>query len=244
MAISSPPRGAGQSVPDRQWTLVSALILALVALLALSTIVVVLLVRGGPPASGVRGSGVAATQSRVLPRFSRLDLAGSTTVTVVAGGRQSVVVRADSNLIRYVTTHVVAGTLVIGTTGSFTTRSPMNVQVSVPSLSAVTLSGSGEISVSRIQAARLTVWLPGSGVLYASGTAARLDVTLGGSGLAQLSNLIARDAHAAVTGSGLIRVTATANLNATVSGSGAVIYSGNPSQVTRNVTGTGAVIPG
>jgi len=177
MAISSPPRGAGQSVPDRQWTLVSALILALVALLALSTIVVVLLVRGGPPASGVRGSGVAATQSRVLPRFSRLDLAGSTTVTVVAGGRQ-------------------------------------------------------------------TVWLPGSGVLYASGTAARLDVTLGGSGLAQLSNLIARDAHAAVTGSGLIRVTATANLNATVSGSGAVIYSGNPSQVTRNVTGTGAVIPG
>jgi hypothetical protein len=162
----------------------------------------------------------------------------------VAGGRQSVVVRADSNLIRHVTTHVVAGTLVIGTTGSFTTRSPMNVQVSVPSLTAVTLSGSGEISVSKIETARLTVTLPGSGVLYASGTATRLDVTLGGSGLAQLSNLIARDAHAAVTGSGLIRVTATANLNATVSGSGAVIYSGNPSQVTRNVTGTGAVIAG
>jgi Putative auto-transporter adhesin, head GIN domain len=179
-----------------------------------------------------------------LPRFSRLDLAGSTNVTVVAGGRQSVVVRADSNLISHVTTHVVAGTLVIGTTGNFTTRSPMNVQVSVPSLTAVTLSGSGEISVSKIEAARLTVTLPGSGVLYASGTATRLDVTLGGSGLAQLSNLIARDAHAAVTGSGLIRVTATAKLKATVSGSGAVIYSGNPSQVTRNVTGTGAAIPG
>ena len=244
MAISSPPRGAGQAVPDRQRTLVSALILALVAVLVLATIVVVLLGRGGLSASGVRGSGVAATQSRVLPRFSRLDLAGSTNVTVVAGGRQSVVVRADSNLIRNVTTHVVAGTLVIGTTGSFTTRAPMNVQVSVPSLAAVKLSGSGQISVSRIEAARLTVTLPGSGVLYASGTASQLDVTLGGSGLAQLSKLIARDAHAAVTGSGLIRVTATAKLNATVSGSGAVIYGGNPPQVTRNVTGSGAVIPG
>jgi len=244
MAISSPPRGAGQAAPGRQRTLVSALILALVAVLVLATIVVALLARGGSSSSGIQGSGVAATQSRVLPRFSRLDLAGSTNVTVVAGGRQSVVVRADSNLIRHVTTHVVAGTLVIGTTGSFTTRSPMNVQVSVPSLTAVTLSGSGEISVSKIEAARLTVTLPGSGVLYASGTATRLDVTLGGSGLAQLSNLIARDAHAAVTGSGLIRVTATAKLNATVSGSGAVIYGGNPSQVTRNVTGTGAVLPG
>ena len=244
MAISSPPRGAGQAVPGRQRTLVSALILALVAVLVLATIVVVLLARGGSSSSGMQGSGVAATQSRVLPGFSRLDLAGSTNVTVVAGGRQSVVVRADSNLIRHVTTHVVAGILVIGTTGSFTTRSPMNVQVSVPSLTAVTLSGSGEISVSKIETARLTVTLPGSGVLYASGTATRLDVTLGGSGLAQLSNLIARDAHAAVTGSGLIRVTATAKLNATVSGSGAVIYSGNPSQVTRNVTGTGAVIAG
>jgi hypothetical protein len=244
MAISSPPRGAGQAVPDRQRTLVSALILALVAVLVLATIVAVLLGRGGSSSSGVQGSGVAATQSRVLPRFSRVDLAGSTSVTVVAGGRQSIVVRADSNLIRHVTTHVVAGTLVIGTTGSFTIRTPMNVQVSVPSLAAVTLSGSGEISARRIEAARLTVSLPGSGVLYASGTATQLDVTLGGSGMAQLSNLVARDARVAVTGSGLIRVTTTAKLNATVSGSGAVIYSGNPSQVTRNITGTGAVMPG
>ena len=43
MAISSPPRGAGQAVPGRQRTLVSALILALVAVLVLATIVVVLL---------------------------------------------------------------------------------------------------------------------------------------------------------------------------------------------------------
>jgi hypothetical protein len=63
-------------------------------------------------------------------------------------------------------------------------------------------------------------------------------------GLAQFSNLVARHAYAVITGSGLIRVTATASLNATVSGSGAIIYSGNPPQVTRSITGTGTVIPG
>ena len=119
----------------------------------------------------------------------------------------------------------------------------MSVEVSVPSLAAVELSGSGEISVTGIDASRLTVTLPGSGALYAGGTVTQLEVTLAGSGLAQLDNLVARDVHAVVAGSGLIRVTATASLNAAVSGSGAIMYSGNP-QVTSSITGSGTVIRG
>jgi hypothetical protein len=242
MAISSPPRRGGQAAPPRQRGLITALVLAVVAVLVLAAVVVALLARGGP-SSGVQGSGVAAAQSRVLARFSSLDLAGSNNVTVAVGRRQSVVVHADSNLMRYITTRVVARTLVIGTTGSFTTRSPMSVEVSVPSLATVTLSGSGEISVTGINAPRLAVTLPGSGALYAGGTVTHLNVTLGGSGLAQLDSLVARDVHAVVAGSGLIRVTATASLNAAVTGSGAIIYSGNP-EVTSSVTGSGTVTRG
>jgi hypothetical protein len=191
----------------------------------------------------MQGSGVAATQSRVLATFSSLDLAGSSNVTVAVGGRQSVVVHADSNLMRSVTTSVVAGILVIGSTGSFNTKSPMSVEVSVASLAAVTLSGSGQISVTGIDAPRLTVTLPGSGAFYASGTVTQLNVTLGGSGLAQLDNPVARDVHAVVSGSGLIRVTVTDSLSAAVPGSGATIYSGSP-RVTSSVTGSGTVTRG
>ena len=95
-----------------------------------------------------------------------------------------------------------------------------------------------------IDAPQLTVTLSGSGALSASGAVTRLDVTVGGTGLAQLSDLAARDVHAVVTGSGLIRVTATASLDAAVPGTGAVIYSDNPSRVTSSVTGTGAVTRG
>ena len=232
MAISSPPRRGGQAAPERQRGLITVLVLALVAVLVLIAVVASLLARGGSLGSGMQGSGVAATQSRVLATFSSIDLAGSNDVTVTVGGRQSVVVHADSNLMRYVTTRVVAGTLVIGTTGSFTTRSPMSVEVGVPALAAVTLTGSGKISVIGINAPRLTVALPGSGALYAGGTVTKLNVTLSGSGLAQLDSLAARDVHAVVSGSGLIRVTATASLNAAVPGSGAIIYRGNP-QVTQ-----------
>jgi hypothetical protein len=244
MAISSPPRGGGQAAPYRERGVITALVVAIVIGMVLAGVGVALLVRGGSSTSGLRGSGLAATQSRALPGFSGVDLAGSNIVTVVVGGRQSVVVHADSNLIRNVTTRIEAGTLVIGTTGSFTTKAPMRVDVDVPSLAAVTLSGSGEISVSGIHAAQYTVTLSGSGVLSASGTATRLDVTVDGSGMARLGSLIAQDVHAVVSGSGLIRVTATTRLDASVPGSGAIVYGGSPPQVTTSVTGSGAITRG
>ena len=95
-----------------------------------------------------------------------------------------------------------------------------------------------------INAPQLTVTLSGSGILDARGTATQLNMTLGGSGLAQLTDLFARNVHAVVTGSGLMRVTATARLNAAVPGTGAIIYSGNPPHVTSSVTGSGAVTRG
>jgi len=240
MAITTAPDRSRHAAGHGQPILIAVLI----AVLALVAIGIALLVQGGSPNSGVKGSGVAVTQTRTVAGFSRLDLAGSNNVTVIVGGPQSVVVHADSNLINHVTTGVAAGTLIIGDTGSFTTRAPTSVDVSVPSLTALTLSGDGQISVTGINAPQLTVTVSGSGLLSAAGTAARLDVMLSGDGQAQLSQLTAGDVQAVVTGSGLIQVNATTSLDAAVPGTGAIIYTGNPSQVATSVTGTGAVTRG
>ena len=244
MAIVSAPHHHGRQTPHRTRLQTATF----TALLILAAIGVVLLARdvlpGSSGSSGVRGSGVAATSIRALPNFSGIDLAGSNNVTVVAGARQSVVVHADSNLLSHVTTQVKAGTLIIGDIGSFNAKSPVYVEVSVPSLAALDLSGSGNITVTGIRASRLTVTLPGSGDISASGSVARLNVSIAGSGDAQFSGLIARNVDAAVSGSGAIFVTATQSLDAKVPGSGAVLYSGNPAQVTTSITGSGAVTPG
>jgi len=50
--------------------------------------------------------------------------------------------------------------------------------------------------------------------------------------------------HALLTGSGLIQVTATTSLDAAVPGTGAIIYGGNPPQVSTSVTGTGTIMRG
>jgi hypothetical protein len=243
MAIVSAPR-QGRQAPHRTKPQMAAF----TTLLILAAIGVLLLARdvlpGSSRSSGVQGSGVAATSTRALPNFSGIELAGSNNVTVVAGARQSVVVHADSNLLSHVTTQVKAGTLIIGDVGRFNAKSPMYVEVSVPSLTALDLSGSGNVTVTGIRASRLTVTLPGSGGISASGSVTRLDISVDGSGDAQFSGLIARNVDAVINGSGTIFVTATQSLDAKVPGSGAVLYGGNPAQVTTSITGNGAVTPG
>ena len=98
---------------------------------------------GGPSNSTTVGSGVPATQARSLAPFTSVDLAGSNNVVIRVGERQSVVVKADDNLLDRVTTDVRSGELAIANTpGSLTTKSPMSVEVNVPTLTALTLTGS------------------------------------------------------------------------------------------------------
>lgn len=218
----------------------------LVALLVVLAVAVILLAadrRGGTSSSDTsEGSGVAMTQMRNLASFTGVDLAGTNNVAVHVGDTQRVVVRADDNLIGLVTTRVRDGELVIAEMGSFRTKTPMSVDVTVPRLDSAALSGSGIVTIDGVDADQFTVAVPGSGVLSVSGTTERLDASLRGSGDVQLQDLAARDVKASVGGSGRLQVQATQSLDLSVSGSGAIFYGGNPAKVTQNVTGTGAIV--
>jgi hypothetical protein len=192
--------------------------------------------------SGIQGSGVATAQTREVAAFNSIELAGANNVVIRVGEKQSVVVKADDNLVNRVTTKVKAGALVIGNTpGSITTESPMSVEVTLPSLSAVALKGSGNILVSGLKTESLTVILSGSGNVFGSGSATSLDVTVSGSGNARLTRLVANNVHAVVSGFGAIFVTATKRLDASILGSGTILYAGDPQDVAQSVTGSGAI---
>lgn len=207
---------------------------------------VVLLVRGNGTSSPatLRGSGTQAVQGRAIPRFHAVDLTGANNVVVYVGGPQSVSVRADSNLIKYVTTRVRGGTLAIGQSRSFTTNSPMSVEVSVPSLDAISLSGTGVLEVTGVKAAHLVVRLAGTGTLTVTGRTNVLDASMAGAGEVRLRGLVARDATATVAGAGRLVVNATHALDATVDGVGAIVYSGNPTELTVHTAGTGSISRG
>jgi hypothetical protein len=193
--------------------------------------------------SEVAGSGSAATQTRTVKPFTAIDLTGASDVTVRVGAKQTVRVQADENLIDRVKTGVQNGVLVVSERGTFVRTLPMSVEVTVPTLESARLIGSGMISVEGIQAQRFTAELAGSGILTITGTADHLDAKLAGSGNMQLGQLAARSVVASVPGSGRLEVQATQALDASISGSGVIVYGGRPATVKQSVHGSGAIQP-
>ena len=192
--------------------------------------------------SALTGSGFAASEDRALPPFSAVELAGSNEVAVRHGRAQHVTVRGDDNLLDEVTTEVRNGRLVVSERAPFRSVKPMRVDVTIPTLDGVALSGSGLITVEGIDTEVLNVSAAGSGVVVGSGRADRVDALLSGSGDLQLQQVLARDARAVVSGSGRIWVRAARLLDASVPGAGVVVYSGTPTTLRQRVSGSGAVL--
>ena len=188
----------------------------------------------------VRGSGVEVTATRQLSPFAAVELAGANTVNVRVGPAQTVAVTGDDNLVDRVTTAVRAGRLVIDDRGTFDTEAPMSVTVSVPSLDALGLSGMGTVTVVGVTGSEFTADLSGTGTLVVSGSVDRLTATQSGLGTLELAGLAARDVIARLEGTGDVNVQALSTLDATLTGTGSIVYSGSPAVTTHN-TGVGSI---
>jgi len=193
----------------------------------------------------VQGSGKITSQERTVSEFTSIELAGSGNVTVQVGGTQSVLVQTDDNIQPLIETTVRGGKLVIGTKSntSINTKQPIRVNITVASLDSVSLTGSGNITISDMTADTAKISLQGSGNITASGNAQKVQATLEGSGNIVCTDLQASSATARITGSGNISVNASQSLDASISGSGTIKYRGNPNKVNQSVTGSGSINP-
>jgi len=193
--------------------------------------------------TAVRGSGVVASETRSVSGFDRIVVTGSADVDVSFGDTESVVVEAEDNLLPLIETEVNGRTLEIGfklNTSVNPTR-PIHVAVTMKSLTGAIITGSGSIDIPDLQADSVSFDISGSGSINAAGTARTVDATISGSGNIDCSDVQAASAKARILGSGDITVFASENLQALVSGSGDVIYHGDPAEVDKSITGSGSV---
>lgn len=192
----------------------------------------------------IEGSAVPVEQTRDVPPFTAIELSGEGEVVVHVGGRQSVLVTADDNLVGRVGTTVRRDTLVVSTRGSIEPVVPVTVEVTVPELAAATLSGVGAIDLDGVRATRLRLRLTGVGLVDATGTVERLEASLSGVGEATLGSLVAQDVVATLSGDGRLAVHATRSLEGHLRGAGVIVFAGDPETVTRDISGTGAIVEG
>ena len=191
----------------------------------------------------VKGSGNVTSETRTISGVTSIDLAGSADVDITFGETESLVVEAEDNIIALIETEVQNGQLVIGrkSGAGYSCTKPVTVHVTLKSLEAVSLSGSGSISVPNFKGDTIKVDLSGSGDINVSGTADSAEMTVGGSGRINGEQLKANSVEVSIDGSGSASVYASEQLDATIEGSGRIRYSGNPADINQNVNGSGGI---
>ncbi len=182
--------------------------------------------------------GPTTTQARDVADFTRIDNRDSVDVRLQVGEPQRVRVRAGEKVIDDVRTEVRDGTLEITFDRDGFGGGDVELEISVPELTAIEASGSGDIEAAGVDADAFEVVSDGSADIVVAGTATRLVVDLDGSGEAELAELAADEAQVAVDGSGDLDLRADERLDVVVDGSGDVRYHGDPT-VTRRVDGSG-----
>lgn len=182
--------------------------------------------------------GPRTTQTRHVAGFTRIDNRGSVDVWLHVGEPQRVQVRAGEKVIDDVRTEVRDGALELSLDHDRFGGGDIVVEASVPRLTGIEASGSGDIDADGIDADAFEVRSDGSADIALAGTAGRLALDMDGSGDADLARLTAREARVAVGGSGDVDVRADQRLEVAVDGSGDVRYHGDPA-LTQHVDGSG-----
>lgn len=189
----------------------------------------------------VDGNGMPARDQRAVGKVEGVEVNGSVIVDVRVGPAPSLAVEADGNLLPFIRTEVRGDRLVVEKTRSFRTNNPVRVTYTVPRLTDVRHSGSGQLTVEGLNGAPLLVQQSGSGSLLLTGRVANLDATLNGSGSIDAATLQGADANLTVNGSGRVNVgrvqgeRVTANLN----GSGQLRVAGMTRSLTARSSGSG-----
>ena len=182
--------------------------------------------------------GPVVTQTRDVATFTRIDNRDSVDVRLHVGEPQRVRVSAGDQVIDDVRTEVRDGTLHLTFDHDGFGGSDVVVEASVPKLTGIEASGSGDIDADGIEADAFGVRSDGSADIALEGRVRRLAVDLAGSGDADFAGLAARDARVTVGGSGDVDVRADERLDVDVDGSGDVRYHGDPA-LTQHVDGSG-----
>lgn len=212
----------------------------------------------------VEGSGKSVDDERAVAAFTQVTVDGPLHVQIGAGEVDRVVVRADDNIAPLIETSVRGATLAIGlkSGAAYRTRTPVQIRVHARQLQGVTLRGSGDIRVDRVeaevfeatvqgsgdvaiealQAGAVAISIAGNGDLRARGKARTVGLVIDGSGDAHCAELVATTVAVSIRGSGDARVHATDALQVSISGSGTVRYRGEP-KVTKAISGSGSVAP-
>jgi hypothetical protein len=200
------------------------------------------------------GAGATVSRNYQVGAFQKIEVAGPYDVTVRTGANPSVSARGGEKLLDRTTVEVDGDKLVIRPEHSgglfhfdFDTHHKASFTVTVPQLSAATITGSGDIHVDRVAGSGFEGVVAGSGGLDAgamdvqqlklviagsgdvkagAGRAQTAEYEIAGSGDIDASSVQSQQIKVGIQGAGSVKARATGTADVTIMGSGDVDVTG------------------
>jgi hypothetical protein len=223
------------------YPIVPIAIIAGVIILAL--ILVPLFLGRWSPLGTVVGSGNPVTQTQPFSDFTSVSISSGFAFVITQSNSYSVKTTTDDNLQNYVQVSKLGNTLSVGLKAGYSvTTSTLKVEISMPSLNRLELSGGSHGNVARsISTSNFEIDASGGSIIQMQGQAN--DLTVHGSGGSQLnlSNFAVRNANVNLSGGARTEINVSGRIDATLSGGSHLFYSGNPTLGNIDVSGGSAI---
>jgi len=213
----------------------------------------------------IKGNGNMTTVTRTTSDYDGVKCAGSFDYVLVEGTEGNITIEGEENLIEYIITEIQNGALVVKVKNDVNLKTSRNksIKITIPfkEIENVSLAGSGDLwndnvlasdnldisltgsgdIILNIKASKTKASITGSGDVTLKGTSNKLEASVTGSGDFYGFDLEVNDTDVSVTGSGDAKVVCNENLKARVTGSGDIMYKGNPKTEDTKVAGSGSI---
>ncbi len=191
----------------------------------------------------MQGSGVILQQNREVEEFGKIEVSGSVKLNVSTGdSEQSLEVSGDDNILPFLVTETVDGTLKIYLkSGSYSMTAPIEVTATCATLQSLHCSGACRVAVERIDTEELQCHLSGASEIQLTGTCNRLSIESSGASRINSKMLVARDVRVNISGAGNAEIHASSSLSGSCSGAVKIRYAGSPASVKVSSSGASSV---
>jgi len=211
--------------------------------------------------ASVQGSGHVVSEERSVAKFHEIHLQTSADVEVTQGPTTSISIEAEDNILPLIHTDVKENALVITNEQNVLTSKGITIRITTPDLSAVVIDGSGSVkTLTPFSGKTFTALVAGCGDLDADLSYDQIKTSIDGSGDMTLRGKT-QDYHGEISGAGSIHaldlqaetgsvdisgsgdgeVNCARALKAEVSGSGDILYRGDPPSLHTSISGSGSI---
>lgn len=207
--------------------------------------------------------GSMQTRTEVVSDFDKIRIETFGEFIIEQGEKESLTIEAPRDYLRYITSKVENGELVISTRRGFFGGPIRRViyTLTVKDLERISLSGAGAIKILQLETDKFEVDLTGAGsveiddlsadmleinlasagAIVIAGQVNTQDIDISGVGSYEAGDLRSNQAEINLSGAGSAVVWVEDSLDVNVSGIGSVSYYGTNPQVDQNISGLGSV---